>query len=210
MHNLRMTTGISGLQQIEIKIQPMSDTEKPHVRGVRTDLELDLAPTADSILSETLGLLPMGSYLMTAACDDQRAGMLVHSVQRCCDEPILLCVAARKGHAIDPLIRDSRSFAIGIVPPEDRMIARKFRFDEMVVSQVIQPIIDDPFEAIPTRTLATGSPIIARCPIWFDCEVVRRVDLETDHELFIGRVLSILHNGERIDIEQVPMITDND
>ncbi|MBL4591562.1 MAG: flavin reductase [Phycisphaerales bacterium] len=165
--------------------------------------------TTDSLVSEILGLFPMGLYLMTAAHDTQRAGMLVHSVQRCCDSPALLCVAARKGHAIDPLIRDSRSFAIGIVSAEDKIISRRFSFDETTVSTIIEPIADDPFEAIPTKTLVTGSPMLTRCPIWFDCEVSRRIDLESNYELFVGRVLAVMHHGERIDIDQEP-IEDNE
>ena len=165
--------------------------------------------TTDTILSETLGLLPSGTYLMTAAYEGQRAGMVVSSVQRCCDDPALICVAARKGHAIDPLIRDSRGFAVGIVPEGDKMIPRKFRFDHTAVSPVIEPVADDPFEAIPTSTMITGSPLLARCPVWFDCEISRRIDLEANYELFVGRVLSILRNGERIDLDHEPVENDD-
>ncbi len=176
--------------------------------GVEIDREMP--STTDSLVAEILGMFPMGTYLMTAAHDRQRAGMIVHSVQRCCDSPALLCVAARKGHAIDPLIRDSRSFAIGVVAADDKMIARRFRFDDTAVSTVIEPIDDDPFEAIPTRTLVTGSPMLTRCPIWFDCEVSRRIDLESNYELFVGRVLSVMRDGERIDIDQDDSSPDED
>lgn len=171
--------------------------------------ERGMPTTTDTILSETLGLLPKGIYLMTAAFEGQRGGMVVSSVQRCCDDPALICVAARKGHAIDPLIRDSRGFAVGIVPEGDKMIPRKFRFDDTAVSPVIEPVADDPFEAIPTTTMVTGSPILKRCPVWFDCEVTRRIDLEANYELFVGRVLAILRNGERIDLNHDP-ISDDD
>jgi flavin reductase (DIM6/NTAB) family NADH-FMN oxidoreductase RutF len=63
---------------------------------------------------------------------------------------------------------------------------------------------DDPFDAIPTRTLVTGAPILLRCTTWFDCEVMRRVDLEADKELYVGMIVSVLHNGEQLNINRVP------
>lgn len=36
----------------------------------------------------------------------------------------------------------------------------------------------------------TGSPVLLRSIVAFDCEVVRHFDLEADHELFVGQVLA--------------------
>lgn len=146
--------------------------------------------TQDRALRDALGLLPEGHYLMTAAHDGQRAGVRLRSVQRCADEPILLAVASRKGHAIDPLIRDSRSFAICLVENEDRLLARSFP-PAQAGPEPGESLDDDPFVAMPTTTLVTGSPIITRCIAAFDCEVVRHFDLEADHELFVGQVMAV-------------------
>lgn len=158
----------------------------------------------NQIVSDALGLLPLGSFLLTAAHDGARSGMLVSSVQRCCDEPSLICVAARKGHKIDPLIRDSRSFAIGIVDPEDKLVHRRFRYTDSAPTEFVLAGDDDPFDAIPTRTLVTGSPILTRCTTWFDCEVMRRVDLESEMELFVGVVVAVWHDGEQMKISRKP------
>ena len=83
-------------------------------------------PNQDPVLQSALRMLPEGHYLMTAAFEGQRAGVRLRSVQRCADDPILLAVASRKGHAIDPLIRDSRSFAICLVEADDRLLDRTF------------------------------------------------------------------------------------
>lgn len=139
-------------------------------------------------LAEALAMLPQGHFLMTSAFDDQRAGVILRSVQRCADEPILLAVASRRGHAIDPLIRDSRAFAICLIDTEDRLLARKFPPAESGPEPGEDEI--DPFDSIPTETLATGSPVVRRCRAAFDCEVVRHFDLEADHELFVGQVLA--------------------
>lgn len=47
----------------------------------------------------------------------------------------------------------------------------------------------DVLDALETFTLDTGAPCLSRARACFDCEVVRHVDLEADHELFAGRVL---------------------
>ncbi|MFG0246440.1 MAG: flavin reductase family protein [Phycisphaerales bacterium JB052] len=157
----------------------------------------------DQVIETALGCFPGGLYLMTAAFDDQRGGMLVHSVQCCGTEPAMLCIAARKGHQIDPLIRDSRSFALGVLGSGDRLIERRFRGKDSVPSELASVREDDPFDAIETTSLVTGSPIIPRCDTWFDCEVMRRVDLEAELELFVGLVVGVLSEGRRVKIDRV-------
>ena len=158
---------------------------------------------SDHLVDQAFGLLPDGCYLMTAGHNGHRCGLMVRSVQRCSEGGMLICVAAQKGHKIDPLIRDSRSFAIGILDPGDKLILRRFACTDS--APVEHRIVgeDDPFDAIETRTLLTGSPIIPRCRTWFDCEVLRRVDLESDTELFVGQVVAIWHAGEEIKIQRV-------
>ena len=156
------------------------------------------------VVDDALAQLPLGRYLMTAAFDGYRGGMIVHSVQRCSDDPLLICIAAKKGHKIDPLIRDSRAFAIGIACEDDKLIARRFAFTDSAPIENRDADEDDPFEAMECLTLQTGAPILPRCSTWFDCEVMRRVDLESDTELFVGLVQTIWHQGERVDIEQTP------
>lgn len=146
--------------------------------------------TGDDTLQAALAMLPESNFLMTAAFEGQRAGVRLRSVQRCANDPILIAVASRKGHAIDPLIRDSRAFAICLVQAEDRLLARSFP-PAQAGPEPGEAEGDDPFIAIPTTELVTGSPIITRCIAAFDCEVVRHFDLEADHELFVGQVMGV-------------------
>lgn len=127
--------------------------------------------------------LPAGLFLMTAAYEEERAGILVRAVQACGSAPPLICVAARTGHRIEPLIRDSRCFAICQLDPGNKLALRKFDPDAATDR-------GDPFDAIPIETIATGSPVLRASPLVFDCEVVRHYDLETDFELYVGQVLA--------------------
>lgn len=131
-----------------------------------------------------LGFLPRGVYLMTALCDAKRAGVLVESVQPCGGDPPLLAVSLRKGHWIEPLIRDSGNFAICLVDPADRLVTRKFGDP----SRPREP--GDPFDCFPLERLSTGAPILKRSIAALDCEVIRHIDIETEYAMYIARVVA--------------------
>ena len=130
-----------------------------------------------------LALFSRGSYLLTATFEHKRAGQIVQSVQPCADEPMLVCVAARKGHPIEPLIRDAHRFAICLIDQEDKLLLRNFGAPPAAGR-------GDPFDALELDRLTTGSPIPKRCLAALDCQVIRHLDLEADHELYIGQVLA--------------------
>ncbi|MBX3361512.1 MAG: flavin reductase [Phycisphaeraceae bacterium] len=131
-------------------------------------------------VEEVLAMLPAGLFLMTAAYEGKRAGHIVRSVQVCSEIPVLICVAARKGHSIAPLIRDSHRFAICIIPPAESPMLRRFEME------IAPDEMGDTFDALSVETLRSQSPIPKRSLAALDCEVVRHFDLEADHELFIG------------------------
>jgi len=128
-------------------------------------------------------LVPEAVGVLTAAYEDDRAGVRVYSVQPCSTEPALVSIALRKGHFIEPLIRDSHHFGLCLVAPSDRLVLRKFPEDPAAQN-------DDPFDAFPTGRLVSGAPIIERGLAALDCEVVRHFDLEADHEIYVGLVLA--------------------
>lgn len=132
-------------------------------------------------IRDAISRAPRGLFVMTSAFEDASAGVLVRSVQSCAHEPPLISVALLKGHAIEPIIRDSHCFAVCQVDPADRLMSRLFAHDAEQV--------EDPFAAVPVRSLKTGSPVLLRSNLALDCEVVRHFDLEADHELYIGHVV---------------------
>lgn len=138
-------------------------------------------------LNRALGVSPWG-FVMTSAYDDRRSGVTVRAVFPCSTEPALICVAARKGHWIEPLIRDSRVFAVCRVEADDRLSARRFA-DDRTEEQ------GDPFDGLAVGKLRTGAPVLLRSGAVLDCEVARHFDLEADHELYIGHVLAVELRG---------------
>lgn len=119
---------------------------------------------------------------MTSSYDGSRAGMVVRWVQRCAAEPVLVSVAVKKCHSLEPLIRDSRGFALNLIDESDRLLLKKFD------SYHAPDELGDPFDALEVSSWATGSPILKRARAAIDCEVIRHLDLEADCELFIGQV----------------------
>lgn len=148
-------------------------------------------PLNKARLSRALASIPSSTWIMTSAFEDDRAGVLVHGVLIACEQTPLVVVACRKGHAIDPIIRDARCFALGLVEPSDRLIRKRFRFSDTATSPKADPATDDPFDPFPDQQLFTGAPILDRCPIWMDCVVARHFDLEFEQELFVGQVVAL-------------------
>jgi flavin reductase (DIM6/NTAB) family NADH-FMN oxidoreductase RutF len=141
-------------------------------------------------VNHALTLLPSSVCIMSASYDRARAAAVVRWAMRCATEPPLVCVAVRKGHGVEPLIRDSRCFALNLVDRSDRLAMRTFGREHA--------LREDPFDALEVCVLATGSPVLARAAAALDCEVVRHFDLEeADHELYVGRVVHarINHQG---------------
>lgn len=142
-----------------------------------------------------VSLIPSGLWVMTASFEGKRAGVLVKSVCPCADEPLLLAVAAWKGHGIEPIIRDSHHFAVSLLDPEDRLAVRKF------TGHLADHL--DQFDTVQTERLVSGAPVLVRSKVSFDCEVVRHFDMEADHELYIGLVLGA-RTGATRDVAQMP------
>lgn len=138
-----------------------------------------------SDIQRAVDSLTRGTFVMTSHHDDLRSGVIVHSVQACATEPQLICVAARKGHWIAPVIRDSRVFAVCELGPNSQLARKLFAQDLTEEEQ------GDPFAGVPVIKLVTGSPVLQKCVRAMDCEVVRHFDLEADHELYIGQVLAV-------------------
>lgn len=128
-----------------------------------------------------LAMLPSGVFVVTSSFEGKKGGVLVKSVMPCADEPLLVCVAAWKGHGIEPLIRDSRHFCVNQIDPDDKLVLRMFQghISEHASS----------FDSLPTERIVSQSPAIKRALVAIDCEVVRHLDMEADHELYIGLVL---------------------
>ncbi len=141
-----------------------------------------MAPTDTTAIKSALRQIPCGLFVMTAAHDGARYGMLARWVQPCSNVPPLVMAAISTGLPIESLIRDSRSFALCQISDEDRLLRRRFAGPP--------DRDDDPFVIIPHREEVTGSPILDRALTFLDCTLLRHVDLDADHRLYVGRIVA--------------------
>ncbi len=134
---------------------------------------------------EVLRRLPAARFLLTAAHGASRNGMIVTRVQHCADEPPIVAFSVRKGHQLSPLIRDSAMFGLAELRPTDRLLARKFE-------SPVELHGEDPFlgHRLLPDALTRGLPIPHGVPAWVCCELVRHLDIEADHELYVGRAIT--------------------
>ncbi|MCH2154273.1 MAG: flavin reductase family protein [Phycisphaerales bacterium] len=137
----------------------------------------------DSHIDEAISHeLPKGLFLMTAAEGEVRCGFITQWVQQCGHVPFQVSVAIPRGTAIEPVLRDSRSFALCALHPDDRVIQRRFK--DAPDRQ------EDPYVGLQCFTDATGSPIVRRGRFYLDCELVGQLAMESDCRIYIGQVLA--------------------
>jgi flavin reductase (DIM6/NTAB) family NADH-FMN oxidoreductase RutF len=132
-----------------------------------------------SRISRPLSLIPQSLFIMTSAHETRMASMLVSFVQQASFDPPMVMVSLKKGRSIVPLIHGSRSFALNQIAADDRLVIRKY---------TMQSDGDDPLQTLETVRKVTGSPILARTVAFMDCQLVRHLDVESDHDIYIGLI----------------------
>ena len=133
-----------------------------------------------SSLNHAIEQIPSGLFLVTAAHDGRRSGVLTRWVQRCSDKPHMVTVAMPKGMPVEPLIRDSRRFAICQISADDVLLQRKFA--------QIPDRGDDPFESLTVESAPSGAPVVKRAMSYLDCELITHLEFDSEFRLYIGLV----------------------
>ena len=86
------------------------------------------------------------------------------------------------GRHVEPLMRDNRHFGLIPVSEDERLLPRAFPDDG--------GSHEDKFLTIPCRVGPGGTMIPRRCESWVECEIIRHIDLEVGHRLWVGRVIA--------------------
>ncbi len=139
------------------------------------DLELQKS------IGKALGGIPQGLFILTSAFEHRRRGVVVSFVQQASFDPPMVMVALGKDRDIVPVIHESHAFALNQISEEDKLVLKQF-------ADRRRPG-DDPFQLLESVRRATGSPILCRAMSFMDCRLVRHIDVEGDHDLYIGRIL---------------------
>jgi flavin reductase (DIM6/NTAB) family NADH-FMN oxidoreductase RutF len=139
-------------------------------------------------IASALGRIPAGLFVLTARTDDRRTGILASWVQQVCFHPPMVCVSVAKGRSIMPLISESRQFALCQLPQGERILTRKFSGS---LDQSEDPFLG--FDLLEHTVL--HAPVLAMAMAYLECEVACHMDVDGDHDLFVGIVRGGHYNG---------------
>lgn len=169
--------------------------------------------------ANSLAQIPGGLFILTSHFETQRGGVLVRWVQQCSDVPPMVMVALCKGQPVEMLIRDSHFFTLCQISADDRFLIRKFNgrngsnghaspqgsngangttsAANAVDYNGAAGHDDDALLPLMTRAAPSGCPIVDRALSFLDCEVVRHVELDSDHRIYVGQIHSgaVLNQG---------------
>jgi len=126
--------------------------------------------------------LSYGLYLIASEFEGKRAGYIANTTFQVTSDPAQLAISSHKKNQTTQVILDSGIFSVSVLKKEVNMkIIGDFGF--MSSTEL------DKFNGINAITAKTGAPIILESSVaWFDCKVVKSIDLGT-HYLIIGEVI---------------------
>lgn len=134
-------------------------------------------------IGAALGRVPAGLFILTAEHEERRTGILASWVQQVAFKPPMVSVAVAKGRNILPLISGSHRFGLCQLPDNDKVLLRKFAGSI--------DLDEDPFLGFDmVSDTQTPLPILANGLGYLECEVASHMDVEGDHDLFVGRVVA--------------------
>ncbi len=152
-----------------------------------------------SDIAKAMAQMPGGLFVLTSSWEGHAGAVLVKWVQPCSDNPPMVMVALNKGQHIEPLLRNSRCFALCQISESDRFLLRKFGCVNGIsshsgenhtnsVNGASRSADDDPLVTMTTSVAPSGAPIVDRAMTYLDCEIVRHVELESDYRIYVGQV----------------------
>ena len=143
-----------------------------------------------AVIEEALKAFPRGNYLVTASGDGRSNGVLAEFVMQGGHTPPTLVMSTRKGQILSPLIRDSRRFAVAII--DQRARAQAKRFAHSSVDSI------NPFIGLSVEETPSGIPVLKDSVAWFECELARHIDIDSDCELYVGNIVAASLNAEDV------------
>ena len=134
-----------------------------------------------STIGKALGRIPSGVFILTAEHDGAASAMMASWVQQAAFDPPAVSVAIARGRPVREVIgAPGRRFALSVVPEGDTSLMKRY-------ARGIEPG-KDPFEGVETIQTPAGQRVPAGALAWLECEVVRTVEFDGDHDLVVARV----------------------
>jgi flavin reductase (DIM6/NTAB) family NADH-FMN oxidoreductase RutF len=129
-----------------------------------------------------LGQMMKGVQVVAASHDGTTRGYCSHWVcQVSFDEPIVLASVSPK-HDTHPLLVASGRFAVSILAADQVAEGQYFSYPGRRFRYLAPEYLEE---------VEGGWDVVPNAIAWLGCEVVQRLDLELDHDLFLARVVAV-------------------
>ncbi len=132
-------------------------------------------------ISQALGRIPSGIFILTAGTGDQATGMLASFIKQVGFHPPMVMAAVRQGRPVIEQLRADGAFAVNVCHKDNGPLVKHFAKGF--------PPGEPAFEGIATQTAVTGVPVLPDSLAWMDC-VIRSEVNAGDHILFLGEVVA--------------------
>jgi flavin reductase (DIM6/NTAB) family NADH-FMN oxidoreductase RutF len=134
-----------------------------------------------ALKKRALRLLTYGLYVVTARHGDSCTAGTITWLSQCSFEPPLVMVGIQRKSSLHKVVAASHAFAVNVPGKNQKKLATHFfKTAEHSGNKL------GGYEIEPG---ATGAPVLADVPAWFECRVVEEIR-RGDHTIFIGEVVA--------------------
>lgn len=136
-----------------------------------------------------LGAFATGVTVVTTSGEEHAYGMTANAFSSVSLDPPLILVCLKWPSEGAEHIERNRVFAVNVLAAHQEPISRYF-------SSRDRPRGRDAFREIPSRVVASGSPVIEDVLAYMDCALNGTYEAG-DHRIYIGRVLALESRAEK-------------
>ena len=137
-------------------------------------------PKEDKLVKLRYDMLGMGVNVVTARSGDIRGGMAAAWATQVALKCICVCIGSQS--YTRKLILKSRAFGFHVLAGDQLRLAKRFGSGN---SGKI-----DKFKGLKVRAGRTGSPVLKDCGLWFECRVIKVINMDKDSKLIVGRIVA--------------------
>lgn len=135
----------------------------------------------DREIKRSLGQMVKGVQVVAATHQGTTRGYCSHWVcQVSFEDPIVLASVSPK-HDTHPLLVAAGWFTVSILASDQVDVGQYFSYPGRRFRHIASEYL----------TEVDGNPVVVDCIAWLRCEVVERLDVGLDHDLFLARVTAV-------------------
>jgi flavin reductase (DIM6/NTAB) family NADH-FMN oxidoreductase RutF len=146
-------------------------------------------PADAAALREAMSLFPTGVTIVASGHGESAEAMTANAVMSVSLDPLLFLVSCHRDSRITPRIKEEGSFAVSLLAADQEGLSRLFSSPER--SSGLAAV-----ESLGGGYGVTGAPLAAGAMAAVECEL-ESVFPGGDHELFLGRVVSVMIGEKR-------------